>query len=192
MGCEQRSESDMMRNDTPTPRRYVVHSFNFDPSRSLWHSVRIQCLVQGKTHALLRVTREFECKSKSSLVRSLEERLPVGLAGVGQQTPVFSLPILALCTLLAGNRYKSFAVACLSKALDDLHLAKIQLDFQRFPQVGAEHVRSRSKRCELNYELSSMPEDERECKGARCARIKTFDTTNARKRDRESYGAAVK
>jgi hypothetical protein len=120
-----------------------------------------------RIYALLRITREFECKSKSTLVRSLDERLPVGLAGIGQKTPVFSLTVLALCTLLAGDRGKSFAVACLSKTLDGLHLAKAQLDFQRVAQVGAEHVRSRSKRGELNYKLSSMPEDERECKGAR-------------------------
>ena len=121
----------------------------------------------GKSYALLRITGEFECKSESALVRSLDERCSVGLAGIGEKTPIFSLTILALCTLLAGDRHKDFAVACLSKALDGLHLAKVQLDFQRVAQVGAEHVRSRSKRGELDYKLSAMPEDERECKGAR-------------------------
>jgi hypothetical protein len=37
-----------------------------------------------------------------------------------------------------------------------------------------------------------MPEDERECKGARSMRIEPFDTADACEGDREAYGAAVK
>ena len=94
-------------------------------------------------HGLARITRELELEAQSAMVRRRARAAAVLLL---DQASVFVLIVWR-----DGSRVdEHLRVARLGEGLDELHLAALELKFERVAQEGTEEICRWSEGCELN------------------------------------------